>query len=585
MRVAIHITHEALYKVGGIGEVINQLCTSSPYLSFFDKTLLYGPIFEYIGSPSTRLGKDGTVFYSSKDLYDTKNFSQLFKHLLEKYNIDIVYGERKIVNELNPQKTSVVEVLLIDITHMNKEIINFFKYLFWENFGLPSDKYEHDWDYEQYFRIGIPYLELISLLYPSAEEIFHFAHEYMGIPSLLSLELNPGFKSKKHKRIFYAHEVAPVRRIVENLGGADISFYNILEFGKKEGLSLESIFGSQDDWYRTPLVKLAKRFDKIFAVGDWVVEEYKFLCPDVSPKKIVTVYNATSSDHYSLEDKLKSQEKIKRSIKNKFGFSEIDIFITHVCRLVKSKGIWRDFILLSYLDNLFEKNGLRGIYILLSSLIATGRPPQEVEKMIKEYHWPFEHRVGWPDLIGYEIEIYRYVKTFNAKSKNIKALFINQFGFSKRKCPTLFTEDIDTRDLRVGSDIELGMSIYEPFGIAHIETLPFGGFSIPSTSCGVSFFLENIFENTFKPYFILDFISTGKNFSLDSIKNLTEEKRYALEEYYIANNISKIFERIPKTIKDKERFLNEISKVGHKLNWDYVIKTYFIPQLESLSQE
>jgi hypothetical protein len=583
MKLAIHVTHEALYKIGGIGEVINQLCTSPSYLSFFDKTLLYGPLFEYVGSPSTRLGKDGTVFFSSKDLYDTKNFGQLFKFFLEKYNIDIVYGERKIVNELNPKKTSTVEVLLIDITHMNKEVINFFKYLFWENFGLPSDRYEQDWDFEQYFRIGIPYFELISLLYPSAKEFYHFAHEYMGIPSLLSLELNPSFKAQNHKRIFYAHEVAPVRRIVENLGGSDISFYNILKFGKEKGLSLEDIFGSQEDWYRTPLVKLAKRFDKIFAVGDWVVEEYKFLCPDVSKEKIAIVYNATSSDHYSLEAKLKSQEKIKRNLKSKFGFPEINLIITHVCRLVKSKGIWRDFILLPYLDNFFEKNNLYGIYILLSSLVATGRSIQEVEKMVKEYCWPFEHRVGWPDLIGYEIEIYKYVKTFNLRSKNIKALFINQFGLSKRKCPTLFTEDIDTLDLRIGSDIEVGMSIYEPFGIAHIETLPFGGFSIHSTSCGVSFFLEKTFENTFKPYFSLDFISAGKNFSVDSLKNLTEEKRYALEEYYIANNISKIFEKIPKTLKDKENFLEEIAKVGHKLNWDYVIETYLIPQIKNLS--
>lgn len=583
MRVAIHVTHEALYKVGGIGEVINQLCTSPSYLSIFDKTLLYGPLFEYVGSPSTRLGRDGTVFYSSKDSYDTKNFSQIFKPILEKYNIDLVYGERRIVNEFDPKKVSTVEVLLVDITHMNKDIVNYFKYLFWEKFRLPSDRYEHDWDYEQYFRIGIPYFELISLLYPAEKEFLHFAHEYMGIPSLLSLELNPAFNQRKHRRIFYAHEVAPVRRIVENLGGADISFYNILKFSKRMGLSLENIFGPQDDWYRTPLVKLVKRFDKIFAVGDWVAEEYKFLCPDVPEEKIVIVYNATSSNHYSFDDKLKSQKRIEKSIKPKFELPRIDLFITHVCRLVKSKGIWRDFILLHYLEKFFQEHNLFGVYILLSSLVATGRPLHEVEKMIKEYHWPFEHKVGWPDLIGYEIEIYRYVKTFNNKSKNIKALFINQFGFSKSRCPTLLTEDIDTRDLRIGSDIELGMSIYEPFGIAHIEVLPFGGFSILSTSCGVSFFLEKSFENTFKPYFTLDFISTGKNLSLESLKTLTEEKRYALEEYYIANNISKIFEKIPKTLKDKERFFKIISKEGYKLNWDYVIKTYFIPQIENLS--
>ncbi len=583
MKIAIHVTHEALYKVGGIGEVINQLCTSPSYLSIFNKTLLYGPLFEYIGSANTRLGKDGTVFYSSKDNYDTGEFSKIFKPILEKYNIDIVYGKRKIVNELNPNKTSNVDVLLVDITHINKDILNYIKYLFWEHFGLPSDRYEYDWDYEQYFRIGVPYYELITALYSPNNKFVHFAHEYMGIPSLLALELHPEFNLERHKRIFYAHEVAPVRRIVENLGGADISFYNILKKCKLSGISLEQIFGPQDDWYRTPLVKLARRFDKIFAVGDWVVEEYKFLCPDTPDQKLTVVYNAIALDHYTFEDKIKSQEKIKKCF-SKYLNTYIDIIITHVCRLVKSKGIWRDIILLQYLDELFHKNRIFGVYILLSSLVVTGRPTYEVEKMVKEYNWPFEHKEGWPDLVGYEIDIYRLIKSFNQTSKNIKAIFINQFGFSKRKCPALVTEEVETRDLRIASDLELGMSIYEPFGIAHIEVLPFAGTPVFSTSCGVNFFLEKTFKNEFKPYFAFDFISAGEKLSIESLKKMTEEKRHILEEMVIADKVKEVFNKIPKSLKEKEEKFHKIAEIGYKLNWDYVIKTYLFPNLKELSQ-
>lgn len=585
MRVAIHVTHEALYKVGGIGEVINQLCTSSPYLSFFDKTLIYGPLFEYIGSPSTRLGKDGVVFYSSKDNYDTKNFSQIFKPFLEKYNIDLVYGERKIVNEFNSQKISTVEVLLIDITRMKKEIINYIKFLFWEKFNLPSDKYEYNWDYEQYFRIGIPYFELVSILYPQAKEFIHFSHEYMGIPSLLNLELHPKFNPEKHKRFFYAHEVAPVRRIIENLGGADISFYNILKICSQKNLSLEDFFGSQEDWYRTPLVKLAQRFDKIFAVGDWVIEEYKFLCPEVKKEKIVPVYNAIALNHYTFEDKIKSKEKIEKSLKIGWSIKKLDVIFTHVCRLVKSKGIWRDFILLSYLDKFFQENDIFGIYILLSSLIVTGKPSDEVEKMTKAYNWPFEHKKGWPDLVGDEIEVYKLTKNFNENSRNIKALFVNQFGFSKKKCPKLIVEEIDTIDLKIASDIELGISIYEPFGISHIEVLPFGGISVHSTSCGVYFFLEKTFKDSFKPFYALDFISIGSPLTLETLKTINPNQRKALEELCIANNALKIFEKIPKTLKEKEIGFNQISEFVDKLSWDNVIKTCFIPQIKSLSSE
>ncbi|MFN4197188.1 MAG: hypothetical protein ACK4FM_04215, partial [Caldimicrobium sp.] len=182
MKVAIHISHEALYKIGGIGEVLIGISTAPSYQNFFDKTLFYGPLFEYIGSASTRLGKDGIVYYSSKDNYDIGHFTQLFKPLLEKYNIDIVYGKRKILSEFNPSRTANVDVLLVDITQMRKDLIDFQKFLFWEQFRLPSDKYERDWDYEQYFRLSLPYLEFLNLLYPKAQQFFHFSHEYMGIP-------------------------------------------------------------------------------------------------------------------------------------------------------------------------------------------------------------------------------------------------------------------------------------------------------------------------------------------------------------------------------------------------------------------
>ncbi|MEM0220195.1 MAG: hypothetical protein QW213_07690, partial [Thermoproteota archaeon] len=552
MKVAVHITHEALYKVGGIGEVINNLCTTSSYLSFFDKSLLYGPLFEYLGSPSTRLGHDGIVLYSSKDHYDTGRFSELFKPVLEKYNLDLVYGKRKIVNELDPKRSSTVEVLLVDITHIKKEVVDFQKYLFWEKFGISSDLYEKDWDYEQYFRISIPFFELINLLYPSAKTIFFFSHEYMGIPSLLALELSPDYHPLKHKRIFYAHEIAPARRLVESLGGADISFYNILKKAKNLNLSLEDIFGPQDDWYRTVLVKLTERFDKIFSVGDWIIEEYKFLCPKVEEKKLVKVYNAVSVTNIDFQTKLSARKKIVNWIKHHIGY-EPDVLITHICRLVKSKGIWRDFILLKYLDVFFQKHDIKGYYILLSSLVPQGRHPQEVEYMIKAYNWPFNHQEGWPDLIGYEIEIYDWVKKFNEFSKHIKALFINQFGFSKYKCPFLIEEDLDTKDLRIASDMEIGLSIYEPFGIAHIEVLPFGGISVPSTSSGVFFFLEEVTKDLKEiiPYYGVDFISIGERFTLESLKTLSSIQRIALEEFVIANIAEEIFKRIPKTLEER----------------------------------
>ena len=43
------------------------------------------------------------------------------------------------------------------------------------------------WDFEQYLRIAIPYLEILEGLYGQTPEYFHFSHEYMGMPAVLSV--------------------------------------------------------------------------------------------------------------------------------------------------------------------------------------------------------------------------------------------------------------------------------------------------------------------------------------------------------------------------------------------------------------
>lgn len=578
MKIAVHISHEALYKIGGIGEVLAGLCTAPYYQGFFDKTLFYGPLFEYIGSASTRLGKDGIVYYSSRDNYDTGHFSQMFKPLLEKFNIDIVYGKRRLLSEFNPSRTATVDVLLVDITRMRKELIDYQKYLFWEHFNLSSDQYEKDWDYEQYFRISLPYFEFLKILYPKAEKFYHFSHEYMGIPSLLALELREDFSPEKHFRIFYAHEVAPVRRIVENLPGHDIAFYNLLNKAKYTHQSLEEIFGSQMNWYRTALVKLAQRVERIFAVGDLVAEEYKFLCPEVDSKKIKVVYNGLFLDHMDYEKKLKSREKFILCLSQK-GCEKVDMIISHTCRLVKSKGIWRDFRLLHLLDKFLVKNNLKGVYILLATQLPQGRPPELIEKMVKEYGWPFVHKIGWPDLIGDEIEIYELLQRFNQNSKAIKGIFINQFGISKRKCGMDFPEDLTTFDLKLASDAEIGLSVYEPFGISHIEVLPLGGLPLLSTSCGVYYLLKKNFSPDFQPFVAINFIEVAKDLPEEILRTLTPEKREILEDLAISKYMEEIYKKIPKEEKERFKFYENILNFLSGFDWNDIVKKYFLPAL------
>ena len=95
--------------------------------------------------------------------------------------------------------------------------------------------------------------------------------------------------------------------------------------------------------------------------------------------------------------------------------------------------------------------------------------------MEANYGWPVAHREGWPDLSGGEADFYTAIQQFNARSRNIKAVFINQFGFDPKSCGRQMPGDMEFMDIRKGADVEFGQSIYEPFGIAQFEPLTFGG--------------------------------------------------------------------------------------------------------------
>jgi hypothetical protein len=575
MKIAVHITHEAMKKIGGIGAVLNGICTTKAYKSFFGKTILYGPLFGSKGDIYASFKKGGELLFSSVDGYDKDNYGEVFNSIKQKYNIDIVYGRRFLFDEFGKNKKDEVDVFLVGTAYMNWDEVTKFKFKLWERFGIQSNLYEHDLDYEQYLRIAVPFLEIFNKIYKDDLEYYLFAHEYMGVPSALSAVLQG-----VHKTIFVAHEVSTVRFLVESSPGHDISFYNILnaEKGKR---SLEEVFGSQKYNPRNELIKQAVNFDRIFAVSDLIKDEYLFLVPNTPLEKIKATYNGLSVQNISFNRKKKSRKMIEEYVKTLLGFKP-DVILTHVTRLVISKGLWRDITLLHYLDEIFHSKNLKGAYILLSTFIATGRPSEDIIRMEKDYGWPVNHRQGWPDLMGAEAEAYDYLETFNKKSKAIKAVFLNQFGFNREKCGLRLSEDAQFIDLRIASDAELGFSTYEPFGIAQLETIPFGGTALLSSSCGSVSLLDEVFKGAkLKPYYAVDFICKGNKVKCEELikNNLTIEKRTSIEKELFKEEAKSIFAILPVSDKKRQEYLENALIYSPKLCWEHIVKRYFMPNL------
>ena len=564
--IAIHITHEAQRKYGGIGAVINGLVPAADYGRIFERTMVYGPLFETEGPLTDRLGEEGEVLYSGPEGYDPAGMGRLLAPIEARYGIGLVYGRRTVFSELSPDRGREAEVVLADTRFARAGAVEEIKDLFRDRFGLDSGNFQ-DWDYEQYLRLAIPYPDLLAALCPETRAV-HLAHEYMGLPAVLRVAagraqgLRPGDRT-----FYYAHEVPPARSMVENLAGHEIAFDNLMELGLDQGRTLEDDLGSQAHSYRAELVKRAHWLDGILAVSDSVRNQLLYFWPDLGSTRIEVVYNGFNYKPLDWEVKLECRRLIRDYCQTLLNYRP-QVIITHVTRLVVSKGLWRDLTLLYHLDEHLAQRGLTGFYLLLATLIASGRPRAEISRMEYEYGWPLLHQEGWPDLEGEERNIYRYLTLFNARSRAIKGVFLNQFGFDRESCGLRVPPGADRLTLRAAADTELGLSVYEPFGISQLETYAYGGLPVVSRACGCSFLLEETAPAG--TYAILDFAHPGDG-GVDltdrrRLTSMTREERDAIEKTVISGQAPTLGRLLG--LREREARFRAMGEAAAEMGWE-----------------
>jgi len=575
----VHVTHEIVGKIGGIGAVLQGFFTCKPYLDSVGRSILVGPLFSTKGPVSNQLGDDGEVLYSSVDGLVKTGYLEAFRKIEDFYNVGIVYGRRTFVDEQTGVKSSP-EVLLIDVTNTDKGVIDEFKKHLFERFGIRSHLYEHLWEYEQYVRLAPAAIAAIKAIGAAKDSTIIVSHEFMGMPTVLAAILEP---TCDFKTIFYAHEVATMRRIVENHPGHDTMFYNTVKLAHENKLYINEVFGDQSSFFKHALVEASKNCDVICAVGDHVVSELRFLAPEFETVDIDIVYNGVPAYQIGLADKLRSKGKLQRYCERLLGY-EPDFIFTHVTRLVKSKGLWRDLRVLEHIEREFRTQGKTGVLFLLSTEVSQRRS-SDIYKIESEYSWPVAHREGMPDLSGGEADFYTAVQEFNAKSRNIKIIFVNQFGFNQADCGQRMPNDMEFMDIRRGSDVEFGQSIYEPFGIAQLEPLTYGGICVVSNVCGCAGFVLDIAgAEGAKNLVIADYtkLNSHRFADIEDLLKIDDSARNQIEHSVSENVAMQICSRLAKSESETENMIKTGYSLAKNMSWDEVVKNHVLPCLQKV---
>lgn len=575
MQSVVHVTHEAIQKIGGIGAVLHGLLTSRDYLKAVPRNILVGPFWPSDARGEQRLGPSGEVLYSSLDSLYRSPLASRFREIEQEFDVGIVYGRRKY-HDKDTGVTSTPEVLLIDVSRYDAKKIGIFKFDLWKTFGIESGRYEDIWDYEQYMRLAQPAIAALHSLgvCSEAEPCIIMSHEYMGMPTALAAIMDS--RRSQFRTIFYAHEVAPMRRIIEHHPGHDTMFYNVMRSAIAAGHYVEDVFGDQSHYYKHALVKAARHCDGIFCVGDYVQKEIKFLSPDFASVESQIAYNGVPHWRITAEDKMASRQKL-RSYCNTLLKFEPDYVFSHVTRLVPSKGMWRDLRVLEHLEPMLRARGETAVLFALSTEVPARRG-EDVRTMEEQYHWPVVHREGPPDLSNGEADYYQGVQEFNASNRNIRVVFINQFGFDQRTCGNRMPANMEFMDIRKGSDVEFGQSIYEPFGIAQVEPISFGGICVFSNVCGCAGFVEKAAGGATPNVIVADYTELPeRTIRAEELLLIGKPQRDAIE-HAVAEKVAKeLLVRLPRTPADFTAFIERGFEIASKMSWDAVARDYVLP--------
>ncbi|MEE8169069.1 MAG: hypothetical protein V3T70_00845, partial [Phycisphaerae bacterium] len=498
-----------------------------------------------------------------------------------RYGVRIVYGRRRL-HAIGAGITAAPDVLLLDLSHAEPLRLELFKFRLYERFGLRSDPYEHVWDYEQYVRLAEPGLAAVRAIGgcgPGIECVV-VAHEFMGMPTALAAMLHEEYACRT---VFHAHEVAAVRKIVEEHPGHDAMFYNVLRRARSDGRFLKDVFGSQIDNFKHPLVKAARHCDAILAVGDQVVEELRFLGPEFADAPIHLAYNGIPAHTETPAQETASRERLRDYAETLLGFRP-DFVFTHVTRLVRSKGLWRDLDVLAHVDRALLAEDRTAVLFVLSTEIGGPRPAADVRRMEREWDWPLAHREGWPDLTSGEAAYYASVQAFNARSRACKIVFINQFGFDREHCGERMPAAMEFWDVRRGSDVEFGLSVYEPFGIAPIEAMSYGCVSVISTMSGCAGFVNRVTDGEPAPnVLIADYTALDRPVErVEDLLNLNDADRRRLEGATARDVANRLMKVLPRTPADRAVLLDRGHRIASRMSWDAVANSYILPVLRDV---
>ncbi len=373
--------------------------------------------------------------------------------------------------------------------------------------------------------------------------------------------------------------------VVEHHPGHDTMFYNVMRSAVSQGHYLEDVFGDQNGYYKHALVKASRFCDGIFAVGDYVLKEIRFLGPDFVHVDSQLAYNGVPCWKISVAgDRWPAARSCAPIARRCWGTSRTMSFRTSpgwcpakacgaTCACWNTSSAFCARATSRPCCSRSARKSPRGAATTFAGWSSITIGPSCIAR-------------GCPTCPTARRLYYQGVQEFNARSRNVKVVFVNQFGFEQKICGARMPADMEFMDIRKGSDVEFGQSIYEPFGIAQVEPISFGGICVFSSVCGCAGFVDKAAGGQPTPNVIVaDYTDLPtKDLRPDQLLAIGQPQRDEIE-HAVAGVVAKdLVDRLPRSPKEFEQFIDRGHALASKMSWDVVARDYVLPGIQRASR-
>lgn len=572
-----HVSDHAVRAPVGIGAVLAGLVTSRPYRSFVKRAIFVSPLTDEIRRLLKR-DRDDLVIRPAQEMKD-RTAAVGLAQISRTYNVEFLYGTRKYPG-VDGGVDNQAEVLLVDVEKMPAETIKAVKVRLQRDLGVRFDKLRLSPEQERFVRLAVPaYDGLLTLRRSKDGPCVMISHDWYGLPLGLWIVTN---RDPRFRTMLYAHEVEPVRTLIEKQGGRDVAFYGAMRAAMAEGRPLSDVFDLPASGFAAAMLMQSHRLGRAMAVGDGVRDELAFLDAGFAGVQPSLAYPGLPVSRVSFEAKMESRRRVQEYARRLLD-NKPDLIFSHVGPASAAHAYWRDLHLLAALDARLAAEGQRAVLFILASA-AGERTAADVARMEKRHHWPVEHHKGSPDLVGYEERIAREVKTFNRRAKAVRAVFINQTGWDPKLFGSAMPRTMLADDLRRGSDVALCLAAYEPFGGSALPALSAGAICAFSGACGCRGLLERIDPNHEVPTILTADFAPPAGLAADDAAAISARELTEIEQPVIDRLAERLHAALPRSEKDYKRYLALGYRHAKLMIWELTARDWFLPPVrETLS--